>query len=158
MRSIRLLLTVVFNLLFTTIFAQSIIVDSQKNVIDVSGDFNNADIQLSRVSKPAEYPGGKLLWFQYLRNCVSVANIFSKRPPQGLYSVIIYFTISTDGSIKFINPETNNGFDMEKEIIKCIQNSIKWSPAETGSGRKVIFGIRNLVHITVKANDIFIGP
>jgi len=41
----------------------------------------------------------------------------------------VKFIVSKDGIVSNIEPETNQGFGMEKEVIRIIKNSPNWIPA-----------------------------
>ena len=52
-----------------------------------------------------------------------------KRRPAGSYTVIIQFVVDKEGNISEIKPLTNRGYGMEKEVIRILEKSPKWTPA-----------------------------
>ena len=142
-----------------TIHAQSYTVtnDSSKRSIDISGQYNGAEIQLPAVKKQPEFPGGKKAWHDFLRANINVAVPFANKANPGTYKVMIRFIVGNDGKLSGIGAETNFGYGMETEVIRCIKKSNEWIPAETSSGKKVRFTLRTIVIFNVKQNDITIS-
>jgi len=68
--------------------------------------------------------------------------------PQGIYTVMVQFTVDKYGYITDIKALTNHGYGMEKEVIKLLKKSPKWSPAFQ-DGRNVKAYRRQPVTFTV---------
>ena len=60
--------------------------DSSLKSIDVSGQFNNAEIHLPGVKKQPEFSGGKKAWQDFLRSNINITIPFTNLP-QGIYIV-----------------------------------------------------------------------
>ncbi len=138
--------------------AQSFVIsdDSSKKSIDISGQFNNAEIHLPAVKKQPEFPGGKKAWQEFLRTNINIKVPIANRAIPGRYQVMIRFIVDSDGNLTGIGAETNRGYGMESEVIRCINKSSKWIPAETSSGKNVRFTLRQIVTFDIKQNDIVI--
>ena len=67
---------------------------------------------------------------------------------------MIRFIIGSNGKLREIGADSNCGFGMETEVIRCITKSADWIPAETSSGKKVSFTMRTVVIFIVKQNDV----
>lgn len=128
--------------------------DSSLKSIDVSGQFNNAEIHLPGVKKLPEFSGGKKAWQDFLRSNINITIPFTNRAVPGSYKVMIRFIVGSDGKLRDIGADTNCGYGMENEVIRCIKKSSEWIPAETSSGKKVSFTLRQVVTFIVKQNDI----
>jgi hypothetical protein len=137
--------------------AQSFEIDSSKRAIDVTGDFNNAEIHLPAVSTKPEFPGGKKAWHDFLRSNINIAVPFKNRAVPGIYRVVVWFIIGSDGKIRASGADSNSGFGMEAEVLRCINKTVEWKPAETGSGKKVSYTLRTMVVFTIKTNDVVIN-
>jgi hypothetical protein len=139
------------------VYAQSFTVDSAKKSVDFSGDFGDAEIQLSAVKKLPAFSGGKKAWQDFLRSNINIAVPFSNKAIPGTYKLLLRFMVRSNGKLSDIGADTNCGYGMESEVIRCIKKSADWIPAETSSGRKVSFTIRTAVTFIVKQNDVSIS-
>jgi hypothetical protein len=139
------------------IHAQQFTVDSSKKAIDISGNFNGAEINLPAVKKQPEFPGGKKAWREFLLSNINIKIPFSNKAVPGIYKVMIRFIIDENGKLQGIGAESNCGYGLESEVIRCINKSPNWVPAETNSGKKINFTLRTIVTFTVKQNDIVIS-
>ncbi len=90
---------------------------------------DDADIVFTKVEKDAQFPGGLADWKQHLINYLNADIPVVNGAPPGSYTVIIKFIVSKDGSISKMEAETNNGFGMEKEVMRVILLSKSWTPA-----------------------------
>lgn len=130
--------------------------DSSDKTIDLGGNFNGATVHLQNVKKTPEYKAGKAAWQDFLRKNINVKLFFDNHIQPGTYRALIRFIVDTEGNIRDVSAETNCGYQVEAEIIRCIRKSIPWIPAETASGKKVQFTLRQFVNLAVKSNDIVI--
>ena len=145
------------SVLQTSVRAQQLIIDSSRKSVDISGNFNTAEISLPAVKKPPEFPGGKKAWREFLLSNINIKIPFSNKAVPGIYKVMIRFLINHDGKLLETGAGSNCGYGMESEVIRCINKSPDWIPAETSSGRKVNFILRTIVVFNVKQNDIVIS-
>lgn len=137
--------------------AQAFIIDTSSNYIDAVGNFNGAEIHINSVKKTPEFEGGKQAWQDFLRRNINIKVPFSNRAAPGRYMVMIGFIIGSDGTLKNIAADSNCGYGMETELIRCIRLSPAWIPAETSSGIKVSYTLHTMVYFTVKQNDVMIS-
>lgn len=155
--SIRFLLLLSILGIPTSIRAQSFTIDSSKKSIDISAGFNGASVHLPAVNKLPEFPGGKNAWRDFLRSGIDTKIPIAHKATPGTYKVMIRFIVRHDGKLLEIGADSNCGYGMESEVIRCIKKSIDWIPAETSSGKKVAFTLRTIVIFTVKHNDVNIN-
>jgi antitoxin component YwqK of YwqJK toxin-antitoxin module len=94
------------------------------------------DSLFTREEKEAGFPGGDIGWRQYLQRNLNANVPVNNNAPSGIYTVIIKFIVTKDGTLKDIYAETYRGFGMEQEVIRIIKNGPKWIPA-VQYGRKV---------------------
>ena len=139
------------------VFAQTFTIDSSKKSIDISGDFNDAEMHINSVEKHPEFKGGKKAWQDFLRSNINIKVPFENKAIPGNYKVMIRFIIGSDGKLRDIGADSNCGYGMESEVIRIIKKSDAWIPAETKSGKKVSFTMRTIVIFNVKKNDIAIS-
>ncbi len=138
------------------VYAQTYAPDSSNKSIDVFGSFNDAEIHLSAVKKQPEFLGGKKAWHDFLRSNINIKISFSNKAPAGVYKVMIRFIVGSDGKLRGIGADSNCGYGMEAGVIRCINKSNNWMPAETNSGKKVSFTLRTGVTFVVKQNEVLI--
>lgn len=131
--------------------------DSVQKTMDISGPFNNAEVHLPAVKKRPEFPGGKKAWQDFLRSHLNIAVPVANRALPGSYQVMIRFMVGSDGKLTGIGADSNAGYGMESEVIRCVKKSPDWIPAETTTGKKVGFTLRHLVIFNVKQNDVLIS-
>ena len=88
------------------------------------------------VEKEASFPGEDKGWLSFmtrnLRLDVAVVNL----APVGTYTVVVQFVVDKEGHVTDIKPLTEFGFGMEEEVVRVLNKSPKWTPANQ-FGRKV---------------------
>lgn len=143
----------------TTIHAQEAAIryDSASRSLNVYNQPAGAEMHLPAVKTKPEYRGGKSAWQDFLRKNINIKTIFANKPAPGKYDIMIRFIIANDGSIKNAGAETDAGYGIEKEVIRCILLSRAWNPAITANAVKVNFTLRQIIHFTIKPNDIEIS-
>jgi len=103
-------------------------VDSSSNILQETGwDTTGAEIPNYVVRRIPEFPGGAANWKQYCSKSISIP----QNVQTGTYSIIVTFTIATDGSVTNIEatpikPGCNYCTENAKSIIT---KSPKWKPA-----------------------------
>ena len=137
--------------------AQNITVDTSAKVIDISPEFKDVELHINAVNKMPEFRGGKKAWQDFLRSNINVAVPFSNNAKPGTYQVMIRFIIGSNGKLREIGAETNCGYGIEKEVIRCINKSPDWIPAETSNSKKVSFTMRTALKFVVKQNDVTVS-
>jgi len=98
----------------------------------------NSDEQkiFTLVEVESGYVGGLGAWRQYLQNNLNTDVPGANGAPKGKYTVVVRFIVAKDGTISNVVAETKHGFGMEKESVRVIINSGKWTPA-IQNGRNV---------------------
>ncbi len=81
------------------------------------------------VQMEAEFPGGNAAWARYLQKNLDGFNPGDNGAAPGKYAVIVRFVVSKDGSISDVQAETNFGYCMEEQAVKCIKKGPNWKPA-----------------------------
>ena len=71
----------------------------------------------------AGYPGGISIWQKHVLQFVNPARAKRKGAPAGFYQVEVAFLIKKDGSIDSVKALSNNGFGMERKVIKDIRKT-----------------------------------
>jgi protein TonB len=88
------------------------------------------------VEQEAMFPGGNEAWMSFLQKHLK-SNIGEKnKAPKGRYRVVAKFIVNKEGKVTNITVESNNGFGMEEEVVRVLQKSPNWLPAQQ-SGKKV---------------------
>ncbi len=96
--------------------------DSLGNVINKSNVTGVAEVE-------ATYIGGVNAFANFLRKNMNPLVPAENNAPNGTYTVVVKFIVDENGYVSDITPETNLGYGMEKEAIRVISKSGKWTPA-----------------------------
>ena len=110
---------------------------SQNNVAIDSNQIKTDSLQkkedeatlYTKADKMPEFPQGKYVWGQFIRNNLRVSVPISNLAPEGTYHVIIKFIVYKDGNLGDFFATTKCGYGMEKEAIRVLKESPKWNPA-----------------------------
>ena len=97
---------------------------------DSTGTITGTDSVFSREEIEASFPGGDKAWTTYLQKNLNPNIPSEKGAPKGMYTVVIKFKITKDGTLNDIEAETNTGYGTEGEAIRLIKKSPKWNPAK----------------------------
>lgn len=81
------------------------------------------------VEREAEFPGGNAAWARYVQKTLDGFNPSENGAAPGKYQVMVRFVVSKDGSISDVQAETNFGYGMEEQAVKCIKKGPNWKPA-----------------------------
>ncbi|MGG9963579.1 energy transducer TonB [Ferruginibacter sp. SUN106] len=90
----------------------------------------------SRVEQEAAFPGGLDGWKKYLMKNLKADVPEKNGAPAGYYTTVVKFIVSKDGTLTDIKAETKLGYGIEDEVIRVIEKSGKWIPAQQ-NGRVV---------------------
>lgn len=137
--------------------AQTFEYDTVNNELNLRAFVNGATVHHNFVNKKPEYPGGKTAWHNFLRSNINIAVPFANKAVPGRYEVLLRFTVGADGKITGAGAETNRGYGLEAEVIRCINKSGTWSPAETKDGQKVAVTLRTMVIFDVERNNVTVS-
>lgn len=137
--------------------AQTFTIDTSKKTIDISDQPSGVEIHLPGVTKKPDFPGGKTAWQNFLRSNIDIKVPFTNKALPGVYRIMIRFIVNSDGKLRELGADTNCGYGMEAEVIRCIKKSADWIPAETASGKKVSFTLRQVVLFKVKKDNVQIS-
>lgn len=152
--SVIILLTLAFLSKPASLFAQQIILDTARKLVDVTPGPDSTRYHYNAVSKRPEFPGGKEAWQDFLRANIDLKIPFLNKAKPGTYEVLARFIVTGDGKLIGIGVDTYNGYGMDGEVVRSIKKSPDWIPAEASSGRKINFTMRTLVTFLVKENDV----
>ena len=106
--------------------------------------------QFNSVQIPAEFPGGTIAWTRYLERNLNQNIPLQEGAPAGRYTVIVSFTINSDGAISDVQAENDPGYGTKAEAIRVILKGPSWKPA-IQNGRSVIY--RHKQSITFVVNE-----
>src|SRR5260221_6987880 len=82
-----------------------------------------------KVEVEASFSGGETAWKEFLQNNLK-SNVPAKhKAPAGAYTVIIQFVVDKEGNVSGIKALTNHSYGMEKEVMRIVKKSPKWTPA-----------------------------
>jgi antitoxin component YwqK of YwqJK toxin-antitoxin module len=102
------------------------IIDEKCKCYDEQGKDIAAELCTEREASFKEGEGG---WRMYIQQKLNPQVPINKGAKAGVYTVLIQFVVSTDGSVKDLKPLTNFGFGMEQEAMRVIRSAPKWKPA-----------------------------
>lgn len=84
----------------------------------------------------ASFTGGAKAWRAYLEKNANGAVAVDNGAPNGVYAVIVQFTVNKEGNISDVRPLTKYGYGMEAEVVRIITKGPAWIPA-TQNGKPV---------------------
>ena len=119
-----------------------------------SNYFKDAEVVLVAPFHKAEFDSAQERWHAYLHERIDPAVPLLNKAPSGTYQVIIQFAIDKEGNLKNFRAESNCGYGLENEVIRCIKTSPKWKPATTKSGERIGSVRRQVVVVVVKSNVV----
>jgi hypothetical protein len=88
------------------------------------------------VEKEASFPGEDKGWLSFMTRNLRVDVAVNNLAPIGTYTVLVQFVVDKEGHVTDIKPLTEFGFGMEEEVVRVLNKSPKWTPANQ-FGRKV---------------------
>ena len=118
MGSWKKLLLILFIFLSADVFAQ------ETKTIDTAA---NGERIFEKIEVEASYPGGPQAWKKYLERSLRPEVPADRGAPAGLYTVLAKFIVDRNGNVSGAFTMTNFGYDMEKEVLRVINNSGKWN-------------------------------
>lgn len=111
------------------------VIDDGKGVVEVKKEEDENKI-FEKVEVDAKFKGGEGAWRKFLERNLNANVPVDNGAPPGLYTVVVQFIVSKDGSVSDIRALTNHGFGMEKEAVRVLQKAPSWTPA-IQNGRNV---------------------
>ena len=125
------------------------IVQEGKNT--VFREYEGGRMVKNRIIKAEDYlpsiKGGQKAWVEHVKSTLNI-NAVSNNVPDGIYKIIIRFTINKSGELTDIVPETNYGYGMEEEAIRVIMKKPIWKPASI-NGIPVTFILRQPITFSI---------
>jgi len=82
-----------------------------------------------KVEVEASFSGGDEAWIKFLQKNLDPTTPIRMRAPKGKYTVWIQFIVDIDGKLSDFKALTTNGYGMEKEVIRILKKSPRWTPA-----------------------------
>ena len=82
------------------------------------------------------FVGEEKEWRKHLERNINGQVPVDNGAPVGTYTTVIQFLVNTDGTTSEFKSLTNQGYGMEEEALRVIQNAQHWEPAVV-NGKKV---------------------
>jgi protein TonB len=82
-------------------------------------------------SIPAQFPGGKEAWVEYLNSKLNYDVPITNNAPVGKYPIAFQFIIDKEGKITDIVFDNDPGYGIKEEVLRVLTNKRmpKWTPA-----------------------------
>jgi protein TonB len=82
-------------------------------------------------SIPAQFPGGKEAWVEYLNSKLNYNVPITNNAPVGKYPIAFQFIIDKEGKITDIVFDNDPGYGIKEEVLRVLTNKRmpKWTPA-----------------------------
>src|SRR5689334_7072384 len=90
---------------------------------------DTTDHTFEKVDIDASFPGGDVGWRKFLEKNLKASIAVENGAPAGIYTVFVQFIVDKEGNLSNAKPLTNWGYGMEKEVLRLLTISPKWSPA-----------------------------
>jgi protein TonB len=82
-----------------------------------------------KVETEASFPGGESAWKDFLAQTLDPTVPVKRKAPKGAYTVWIQFVVDKKGNLSDFKALTDQGYGMEKEVIRTLKKSPPWTPA-----------------------------
>ena len=82
-------------------------------------------------SIPAQFPGGREAWVEYLNSKLNYNVPITNNAPVGKYPIAFQFIIDKEGKITDIVFDNDPGYGIKEEVLRVLTNKRmpKWTPA-----------------------------
>jgi len=87
------------------------------------------DYVFEKVEIEASFPGGESAWREFLGQTLDASVPIKRKAPKGAYTVWIQFIVDKEGKLSSFKALTDQGYGMEKEVIRTLKKSPPWTPA-----------------------------
>lgn len=90
-------------------------------------------------SVPAQFPGGKEAWVEYLNSKLNYNVPITNNAPVGKYPIAFQFIIDKEGKITDIVFDNDPGYGIKEEVLRVLTNKRmpKWTPASINGEPKI---------------------
>jgi protein TonB len=106
---------------------------------------------LIKDEKEASFPGGISSWRKFLERQVDAGIPITEGAPEGIYTVMVEFTVRITGELHHVRAVSQHGYGMEEEAVRVIKKGPRWIPAsqngkyvETRHRQPVIFVVQTV--------------
>lgn len=132
-------------------------------LVSGSGGYTNSEVNVAdstthswqsfiKEEKDAAFPGGLAAWKKFLERKIDADIPVQQEAPEGVYTVIVAFTVGPDGRLHKVQSLTNHGYGMEAEAVRVIQAGPRWVPASQ-NGQPVETFRRQPITFVVQPRD-----
>ena len=129
---------------------QAPVEDKGTQIVEVKKDDDENKI-FNKVEVEAAFPGGDAEWIRFLKKHLDGNVPIDNGASEGIYTVVVKFVVSRDGSLSEIICEQDPGYGMCVEAIRVIKKTAKWTPA-LQNGRHVNAYRRQPIKFPVESN------
>ncbi len=98
--------------------------------VNILNDNQSNEPTFTKVQQEPEFIGGLAEWRNFLAKNLNGEIAATNSAPKGTFTVVIQFIVEKDGSISDVKSLTSHGFGMEKEAMRVIESTPKWTPAK----------------------------
>jgi len=116
-------------ILLFALFSVSIVSKAQ-NTDPISNSHQDTITSADKVDSPPNFPGGQEKFNEYIKKNLKYPKYDLANKSSGIN--FIRFVVEKDGSLTNIEPLRSFSTDSEKETIRLIKDSPKWTPAMAG--------------------------
>ena len=111
------------------IFFSSALVSNGQTVIEVKKD-DDPNKVYTKTDVDASFPAGDSLWRNFLKENLKKEIPAKNGAAIGVYTVVVKFIVSKDGSVADVFCEKDPGYGMCEEAMRLIKKAKKWIPAK----------------------------
>lgn len=86
--------------------------------------------EFATAQQPPQFPGGKEGWQKYLEKNLNTNTPVDKGAPIGVYTVVVSFTVDTNGNVSEVKSENDPGYGVAEEAVRFIKAGPQWIPAK----------------------------
>lgn len=133
------------------ILAPSPLVEKGTTTLPINSTKENERSIFDPVQIEAKFPGGISAWQNFLQHNLRSDVPVENGAQPGRYTVVLSFTVDTEGNISDVKAENDPGYGTADEAVRVIKHSNKWIPA-LQNGRNVAYRQRQSITFIVDEN------
>ena len=116
---------------------------------------DSASVTHTRAGSNADFPKDSSAWEGYLRRNIDTMVPVRNKAKKGVYTIVVKFITTKDGTVSDVVAVTNYGYGMEAEVMRVIKKSPSWMPAQQNSRPVFEYHTVSFTFIVPKKKGLF---
>ena len=116
---------------------------------------DSTSVTHTRTGSNAGFPKDSSAWEGYLRRNIDTMVPVRNKAKKGVYTIVVKFITTKDGTVSDVVAVTNYGYGMEAEVMRVIKKSPSWMPAQQNSRPVFEYHTVSFTFIVPKKKGLF---